>query len=384
MATWHTLIPGTIAVIDPHELFADRLTHAYRRSWAVFVHGAALAIALAGFLLTELPPVPVVAWFAFLLATMGYHSHMGKKLIAGERRTMGGINLRPLAAVAALAGAGWGCGAAFLPFVSPPLQILLILTLMAVGAASLPRMAALPAIHTAFMAGLFVPMLITLAIVFGFHNWMMIAVLVVIWAELTGEARKAHEELVELYSDRQSLENEAVRDKLTDIPNRRFFDTLLEREWRQAMRLQIPISLMMVDVDFFKKYNDRYGHQAGDECLRRVARALAGSQRRAGDVVARYGGEEFVVLLFHTPRDDARGIAEIIRGAVEGLDIPHQDSASGTVTVSMGGATLVPAKDDRPDVLVRAADAALYEAKAAGRNRVAWAGGNPPAPPPPA
>ncbi len=360
---------------DPHELFADRLIHVYRRSSTIFVHGLAVALALSAFLLTEVPAAPVLLWLVFLFATMGYHAYRGRLLAAEDRRAMAGVNTRALAIVAALAGLGWGAGAGFLPFVSPALQLLLILTLMAIGAASLPRMAALPRVHAAFMAGLFVPVLIALIVVFGVHHWMMVAVLLVIWGGLTDEARKANADLMELYSARQSLQTEAVRDKLTGIPNRRSFDVTLEREWRRAQRLKAPLSLVMIDVDVFKKYNDRYGHPAGDDCLAKIARALAGVPKRAGDLVARYGGEEFVVLLFHTPRDDALAVAEGMRRAVGALGIPHQDAPTGFASVSLGGATCIPGTDDSPEDLLRAADGALYLAKAAGRNQVAWATG---------
>lgn len=366
---------------DPHELFADKLIHVYRRSWTIFVHGTAVGIALLGFLLTELPKAPVIAWFAFLLASMGYHSYLGKRMLAEERRAMAGISMRPLMVVAAVAGLGWGTGAAFLPYVSAPLQLLVILTLTAIGAASLPRMAALPNVHAAFMAGLFLPLLVALVVVFGIDHWMMIAVLLIIWGGLTDEARKAHADLIELYSARQSLQAEAVRDKLTGIPNRRSFDATLEREWRRAQRLKAPLSLIMIDVDYFKKYNDRYGHQAGDDCLARVAKALAGGPRRAGDLVARYGGEEFVALLFHTPRDDALTVAEGMRRSVEALGIPHEDGPARIATASLGGATCIPGQEDLPETLLRAADKALYQAKASGRNRVAWAAGEEPSVP---
>jgi diguanylate cyclase (GGDEF)-like protein len=361
---------------DPHALFIDKLRHVYRRSGMTFVHGTVVGVMLAGFLLTELPLTPVAAWFVFMLATMGYHSYLGKRLVSEDRRVFASINTRPLTAFAALAGLGWGVSAAFLPFVSPPLQLLQILTLMTIGAASLPRMAALPVIHAGFMAGLFVPVLISLLLVFGLDHWMMAAVLLVVWAGLTDEARKAHVDLIELFSARQALQEEAVRDKLTGIPNRRSFDTALEREWRRAQRLKVPLSLLMIDVDVFKKYNDLYGHQAGDDCLAMVARALVGGPRRAGDLVARYGGEEFVVLLFHTPRDDAAGIAERLRQSVQALGIPHEEAPAGVVSISVGGATCIPDQDGLPETLLRAADTALYQAKADGRNRVAWSAGS--------
>lgn len=360
---------------DPYQLFADKLTHAYRRSGRVFIHGTVIAVTLSGFLLTEMPPSAVALWLAFLFGAMGYHCYLGNRMTAAERRAMAGINTSRLTIVATFAGLGWGAAAAFLPFVSTHLQLLVILTLTAIAAASLPRMAALPVVHAAFMAGLFIPILVALIIVFGIDRWMMLIVLLLIWGGLTDEARKAHADLIEIYSAQQTLEAETVRDRLTGIANRRSFDITLEREWRRAQRLQVPISVIMIDVDFFKKYNDRYGHQAGDRCLARVAKSLAGGVRRAGDLVARYGGEEFVVVLFHTPGDDAFTVAEGLRRAVEGLGIEHQDTQGRVATISLGGATCVPGLEDGPEALVRDADVALYQAKAAGRNRVVWASG---------
>ncbi|WP_265944080.1 diguanylate cyclase [Dechloromonas sp. A34] len=360
---------------DPHKLFADKVAHAYRRSGATFIHGSIVSAALSGFLLTELALLPVGLWFAFLLLTLGYHCYLGKRLLLGEKRALSGVNTRALTFFAGLAGLGWGVAAGFLPFVSANLQLLLILTLTAVAAASLPRMSALPVIHAAFMAGLFVPILIGLVTVFGVDRWMMVAVLLLIWAGLTDEARKAHLDLIEIYSTQQTLAAEAVHDKLTGIANRRSFDITFEREWLHAQRLAVPISLIMIDVDYFKKYNDRYGHQAGDECLARVAKALDGGAQRSSDLVARYGGEEFVVLLFHTTRDDGLALAEVLRRAVETLGIEHQENVGGRVTVSLGGATCVPARQESPETLLRAADTALYQAKAAGRNQIVWSSG---------
>ncbi|MDD5247405.1 MAG: GGDEF domain-containing protein [Rhodocyclaceae bacterium] len=360
---------------DPHELFADRMIHAYRRSGTNFVQSVLVAGALSSFLLTELPVAPVALWLVFLIVSVGNHSLMGKRLLAVDRRAMAGVSTVPLILFGALAGLGWGAGAAFLPFVSQPLQLLLILTLLAIGTVALPRMAALPAIHVAFMAGLVVPILIALVFVFGASNWMMVVVLLVIWGGLTNEARKAHADLGELYGAGQSLQAQAMHDKLTGIPNRRAFDITLEREWRRAERLKVPLSLIMIDIDFFKAYNDRNGHPAGDECLASVAKALVSVLRRANDLVARYGGEEFVALLFHMPRDDARVVAESMRRAVDKLRIPHPVGPAGVVTVSVGGATCIPCAEAAVESLLAAADSALYQAKAAGRNRVCWADG---------
>jgi diguanylate cyclase (GGDEF)-like protein len=177
-------------------------------------------------------------------------------------------------------------------------------------------------------------------------------------------------------------------DPLTGIANRRAFEDALDEEWRRTLRHRAPLCLIMIDVDCFKRFNDTYGHVAGDQCLRAVARVLAGNARRAGEVVARYGGEEFAVLLPHTEVGEAHLLAQRICQDVRDLNIPHAQSiAAGHVTISMGLAdalALVPAGEHHaetrmelgscPTLLVERADAALYLAKTSGRDRVALAG----------
>lgn len=169
------------------------------------------------------------------------------------------------------------------------------------------------------------------------------------------------------------LEREAQTDGLTGIANRRTFDEVLEREWASAGRTQEPLSLLFLDADRFKLYNDRYGHQEGDELLKILALTVRGKARRPRDLAARYGGEEFVALLPDTPRERAVLIAEQIRQAVVGLHAQHEDNEGGIVTVSIGVATRVPKPGDDVATLVEAADAAVYRAKEDGRNRVAVA-----------
>lgn len=166
------------------------------------------------------------------------------------------------------------------------------------------------------------------------------------------------------------LERQASLDGLTGVPNRRRWDEVLAREWRRARRQRLPISLLMIDTDHFKQFNDRYGHGAGDDCLRRISTALNASLRRPGDFLARYGGEEFSAILTGCDAPGARAQAERMRAAVEALRIPHADSAAGHVTVSVGCATGQPADDEGFAQLLAAADRALYRAKADGRNRV--------------
>ncbi len=167
-----------------------------------------------------------------------------------------------------------------------------------------------------------------------------------------------------------ALEQLATKDGLTGIANRRAFDDVLQTEWRRAIREAKLISLLMVDVDHFKNYNDCFGHQAGDECLKRVAEILAKSMLRPGDFVARYGGEEFAVILPDVDRAGAMLLAERIRMAVELLHIPNGNPDGAPVTVSVGSATAIVLEKITATELLRTADAALYQAKHEGRNRV--------------
>ncbi len=168
----------------------------------------------------------------------------------------------------------------------------------------------------------------------------------------------------------RELQRLSASDGLTGIANRRYFDDAIAREWRRARRNGGSLALMMCDVDHFKKFNDTYGHQAGDECLRRVAGAIATSLERGSDMAARYGGEEFVVVLPETPLGGALIVAEKIRHAVHALQIPHAASSHSRVTLSIGLAATVPKLDDSCDSLIAAADRALYDAKNRGRDRV--------------
>ena len=164
------------------------------------------------------------------------------------------------------------------------------------------------------------------------------------------------------------LEALSNTDGLTGIANRRSFDRVLAQEWNRAQRVGRPLSLVMLDVDHFKRFNDRYGHPAGDECLKAIARTLARAERRAGELVARYGGEEFLVLLPDTGEERALETARHIQREIWALALQHAETPPGIVTVSLGVTSLVASKPSIPDDLVRLADAALYRAKHSGRN----------------
>ncbi|SDT20464.1 diguanylate cyclase [Actinoplanes derwentensis] len=182
--------------------------------------------------------------------------------------------------------------------------------------------------------------------------------------------RKVAERTEALEHANHQLEVLTVTDALTGLFNRRHLEDSLETEWRRRLRSGLPLAIAMLDVDHFKRYNDEYGHQAGDECLRRVA-ATIGANIRSTDIAARYGGEEFCIVMADTDLDAAVVAAERVRFTVAALDIEHSGSLSGRVTVSIGVAAEVPRPDALPEFLLKAADTALYDAKNGGRDRVA-------------
>jgi len=175
---------------------------------------------------------------------------------------------------------------------------------------------------------------------------------------------------VELEAKNIELERLSSQDGLTGIANRRIFDEFTQKEWARAARDNNQLSLVMIDIDHFKIYNDNYGHQGGDDCLRRVAQQLAGMVNRPSDLVARYGGEEFVVVMPGTDLDGAKSIAEALCEGISSLGLAHAHSSTADhVTISLGVANIVPTVDGKPEDLIVKADAALYKAKESGRNR---------------
>ena len=189
---------------------------------------------------------------------------------------------------------------------------------------------------------------------------------VVVWVEVTDLVRK--ERLLALANDK--LSRQSATDGLTGIANRRKFDDTLAVEWQRAARSGTPLSLLMVDIDHFKRFNDHYGHVAGDECLRQVTEILATCVRRAGELLARYGGEEFVLLLPGADLEHAEDLAQRCLQRMDRRAIPHAAAASGSiVTLSIGVAQVFPDASQTADSLVNAADTAMYRAKTEGRGR---------------
>ena len=180
------------------------------------------------------------------------------------------------------------------------------------------------------------------------------------------ERKKAEDKILQLQEELRAL---SYQDSLTGLANRRMFDMLFEVEWAKARATRHPFSLVLIDIDFFKQYNDHYGHPQGDECLKRVARVLDTVAQRARDLCARLGGEEFALLLPETDEATAFRIASRCRALLSREAIPHPGSAIADVlTVSIGVATIVPGSQDSPAGLMAQADRRLYQAKSAGRN----------------
>jgi diguanylate cyclase (GGDEF)-like protein len=312
------------------------------------------------------------AWYFWLLVAHGWHWWLGRLdwFSANVEVELARINRHVMAA--AFAGLGWGALSIALPLLSRPSKAAILIIMLVAVIVALPRLVVFLPIFFAFAAGVYVPLLLAIPWLDFETLHMALVILLVVSVTLWASAREIRKILIDVLLKQVSSEQDSLEDRLTGIGNRRSFDANLASAWAQASRAKVPLSLMMVDVDFFKKYNDAYGHQAGDECLRQVASALDGCSRRAGDSVTRYGGEEFAVVMFHTSLNDARNICEDMLAAIRKLNIPHEQSVHEIVTISMGLATIVPKAEDDMQQLVEEADKSLYRAKENGRNRAEW------------
>jgi diguanylate cyclase (GGDEF)-like protein len=193
------------------------------------------------------------------------------------------------------------------------------------------------------------------------------------WAVLRQRLRRLIQQAqlqMKLEEANRELQRLASMDGLTKLANRRRFDEYLQQEWQRMQREQLPLSLILCDIDYFKPYNDTYGHQAGDRCLQQVAQTLQKTVRRPADLIARYGGEELAIILPNTQPSGAAHIAQTVCTAIKNLAIPHASSTvHSCITISAGAAGIIPPFDLSVEDLIAAADRALYQAKAAGRDR---------------
>ncbi len=178
---------------------------------------------------------------------------------------------------------------------------------------------------------------------------------------------------IKLYKYRQQVERQSMTDQLTGVANRRRHDEYSAIKWSEATRLRHPFSICMFDIDHFKKYNDTFGHPAGDKVIASVAKVISEHLQRSTDFCARYGGEEFVAFMLGDSGEKAFGHLKSIRQKVEDLHIPHDPATAQWVTVSIGGVTIIPQKENSYDAYLKIADTMLYDAKRFGRNQVVWA-----------
>ena len=177
---------------------------------------------------------------------------------------------------------------------------------------------------------------------------------------------------IKLYHYRKQVEYQSMTDQLTGVANRRYHDKQSAVKWQEAVRLQVPFSICMFDIDRFKLYNDTFGHPAGDKVIAAIAKTASAQMRRSTDFFARYGGEEFVAFFMGGDAQKAFAHLRAIRQAVEDLHIPHAQEAGKWVTVSIGGVTVIPQRENQYETYLKIADTMLYDAKRFGRNRVVW------------
>lgn len=186
------------------------------------------------------------------------------------------------------------------------------------------------------------------------------------------ERKKTEQKLLDLQKELEAL---SYKDGLTGVANRRMFDSIMEMEWANARRNSQPLSLILLDIDYFKQYNDRYGHVQGDQCLKQIGQVLTAAATRSRDFVARFGGEEFVLVLPETDEASAAKIAERCRALLFKEQIPHENSPAGQIlSVSIGVGTVIPTLADEPVAFIEAVDRRLYQAKEHGRNCIVKAG----------
>ncbi|MGP1717046.1 MAG: diguanylate cyclase domain-containing protein [Methylophilus sp.] len=357
---------------DPHALACEELRHVYRGK-----NSSKLIVLFSGFIAAAMLAWDIgiiygCAWYAWLLVAHAWHWWLGRLDFASANISAELARINRHVTAAAFAGLGWGALSIALPLLSRPSKAAILIIMLIGVIVALPRLVVFLPIFFAFAAGVYVPLLLATPFLDFETLHMVMVMLVVVGAALSASASEVRKILIDVLLKQVSSEQASWEDKLTGIGNRRSFDVNFTNHWAQACRSKVPLSLMMVDVDFFKKFNDNYGHQAGDDCLRQVAQALDGCARRAGDSVTRYGGEEFAVVLFHTSLNEAQHISDNMLNAIRKLTIPHAQSPHEIVTISMGIATILPTPHGDMQQFVEAADKCLYRAKEHGRNRAEW------------
>lgn len=303
-----------------------------------------------------------------------------------------------LLVLALLAGIGWGVGGFLIAAdLNPLMQMSVLLILMGVSAASVPLLGVYMNVMLAFQVPALWPYMIWMAYQLGWQNGLLLMFIFAFYVlgivksmrrlednltdslkmqyEYERLASSLNETNQQLQQANEKLEYMTLIDSLTQIHNRRYFEMQLEKEWKRSIREKHPLTIIMIDIDHFKLYNDTYGHATGDDCLRRVALTLKRAVNRPGDVFARIGGEEFVAMLPGIDTEGAYTVAEAMQHNLQQAKIPHATSpVSEYITISMGIASIQPDSDSTTLSLFKLADKALYKAKEKGRNQIVVAG----------
>ncbi len=279
---------------------------------------------------------------------------------------------------AAVAALGWASVVVITPLDNQTHQILVLVMAGALAVLALPSLTIVKNAFTFYLIALIVPIAAKVFVTAESID-ISIASLAFIFIGATYYAgREISSAISEAFRNELAVERLAHSDQLTKLANRRMFDEMLVKEWDHALRGSTMLSLVLLDIDNFKRYNDGYGHSKGDKCLRTVADALRTALPRGTDILARYGGEEFAVILPFTDAHGGQVVSERMREAVETLQLPHKHSTVGVhLTITTGGVTCQPVPDMKPTRLIELADQALYQAKARGKNRVEWGDWNP-------
>ncbi len=371
-------------------LIQGQIAYLYKNKTLGFWSNILLATFMAFFLWFHLvnQQIPLLIWLGLIVTLSIVRFLMGKSFKPKQQYTQ--VELTSWANrhvfFSTFISTIWGlAGLVFFPADFSHL-ILMVLVLFSVLLASIPTLAASRIAYYFQVFVTLLPITILLFLSSDEGHSLVAGAIIIMAITLILASNYIYQLLYELQETQLKLQDLADTDQLTQIANRRHFDRKFKIEWRRAMRERTPISMLLIDVDFFKKYNDTYGHQAGDSCLKQIADTLASVTHRPADLASRYGGEEFSILLPVTKQADAMMLAERLRRKIEGLQIEHSRTDIGVVTVSVGVSCCEPAWDftgQTPDedqkvifpaMLLTAADNALYVSKERGRNQVSEQG----------
>ncbi len=364
----------------------EQVLHLYAKTGLSFWGNSVIAIILAIVLslqTSEEQTLHLFIWFGLIIATSIYRliitNNFHHERVTNKKRI--DYWARRYVTISTIMNIIWGSiGILFFPQ-QMLYQGFLFLSLLSVLLASVPLLALSRATYYLQMGVVLLPIGLYILWIGDKEHYIMALALFIASISLFAASNYIYDLLFELQTTQAELLQQANTDQLTRIPNRRQYDQAFKTEWRRCTREDLPISMLLIDVDYFKKYNDRFGHSKGDDCLIQVASRLGSISRRPGDIAARHGGEEFAVLLPNTSLENALMLAERFRVSIQRLGIKHPDSKYEVLTVSIGISSCHPMQRDQantdvvfPAMLMNSADNAMYLAKRQGRNRTATQG----------